>query len=124
MNKIVFALIIFSILLSSSAQILLKIGMSSPSVLQAIATGTGVTIFRTIATNFYVFAGLFIYFSSAAVWLFVLAKVDVSTAYPFVGMGFIVTMLMAFFINGELLSFAKIAGTLLIAFGVVVIARG
>ena len=124
MNKIVFLLIILSILLSSSAQILLKTGMSSPVILQAIATGSGLTIFRAIATNFYVFSGLFVYFSSAAVWLFVLAKVDVSTAYPFVGMGFIVTMLMAFAINGEVLSIAKVTGTLLIALGVAVIARG
>jgi multidrug transporter EmrE-like cation transporter len=124
LSKIVFFLIVLSILLSSSAQILLKTGMSSPVILQAIATGSGLTIFRAIATNFYVFSGLFVYFSSAAVWLFVLAKVDVSTAYPFVGMGFIVTMLMAFAINGEVLSIAKVAGTLLIALGVAVIARG
>jgi drug/metabolite transporter (DMT)-like permease len=113
-----------SILLSSVAQILLKTGMSSTSVLNAIADGSKPVIFRAIATSVCVLLGLFVYFSSAAVWLFVLAKVDVSTAYPFVAIGFIVTMILAYFLNGEVLTLAKILGTVLISIGVVVIARG
>jgi multidrug transporter EmrE-like cation transporter len=50
--------------------------------------------------------------------------VDVSFAYPFVGLGFIVTMLLAFFFNGELITTAKIIGTLCIAVGIAIIARG
>jgi multidrug transporter EmrE-like cation transporter len=124
LNKIVFVLILMSILLSSVAQILLKTGMSSASVLNAIADGSKPAIFRAITTSVYVLLGLFVYFSSAAVWLFVLAKIDVSTAYPFVAVGFIVTMLLAYFVNGEILSLAKVLGTVLIAIGVVVIAKG
>lgn len=124
MNKFVFLLIMLSILLSSTAQIVLKMGMSNPIVLHAINASSTFNIVRTIATNLYVVGGLTLYFSSAAVWLFVLAKIDVSTAYPFVGIGFILTMLLAFTINGEAMTAAKVAGTLLIAAGVVVIARG
>lgn len=68
--------------------------------------------------------GLALYFASAAVWLFVLAKVEVSFAYPFVGLGFILTMLLAYIINGEALSVAKIIGTLCIAIGIAFIAQG
>lgn len=124
MSLYLFTLILSSILLSSFAQIVLKTGMSSPNVLSAIQAGDTFNTVFTIATNFFVVGGLSLYFASAAVWLLVLAKVDVSFAYPFVGLGFIITMLLAFFINGEPLSMTKIIGTLCIAGGVAIIAQG
>ena len=124
MNLTVLLLILMSVLLSAIAQITLKIGMSSPIIQQAIASASNVAVFQSIATNLYVLGGLTLYFASAAVWLFVLAKVDVSFAYPFVGLGFIATMLLAYFINGEILSTTKIVGTLCIAIGVAIVAQG
>jgi len=124
MSLYLLTLILSSILLSSFAQIVLKTGMSNPGVLSAIQSASTFDIVKTIATNFAVIGGLSLYFASAAVWLLVLAKVDVSFAYPFVGLGFIITMLLAFFINGEVLSSTKIAGTLCIALGVAIIAQG
>ena len=117
-------LILSSILLSSTAQIILKLGMSSASVIMAIQSQSTFSIIQSIVTNIYVIGGLTLYFSSAAVWLFVLAKVDVSFAYPFVGLGFIVTMLLAYLINGEMLSATKVIGTLCIAIGIVIVAQG
>ncbi len=124
MSFFVLLLILSSVLLSAVAQILLKIGMSVPSVQHAISVDSFSQVVYSIATSFYVLLGLGLYFASAAVWLFVLAKVDVSFAYPFVGLGFVVTMLLAFFINGEVLSTTKIVGTLCIALGVAIMAQG
>lgn len=124
MNKLLILLILASILLSSTAQIMLKMGMSNNSVLSAIQSGSANITIKAIATNIYVIVGLALYFASAAVWLFVLAKVDVSVAYPFVGLGFVLTMLLAYFVNGEALSAAKIIGTLCIAIGVVIVSQG
>lgn len=123
MNKYIFLLAIASILLSSFAQITLKIGMSQPSVLQVMGQPALIPLFKAVSTNFFVIAGLGLYFSSAAVWLFVLAKVDVSIAYPFVGIGFIITMLLAYFINGEPLTLFKVIGTLMITAGILLIAK-
>lgn len=124
MNLTLITLILCSILLSSFAQIVLKIGMSNTNVLAAIQSSNALEIIKAIATNISVIGGLGLYFASAAVWLLVLAKVDVSFAYPFVGLGFIITMLLAFFINGEVLSTTKVIGTLCIALGVAIIAQG
>jgi multidrug transporter EmrE-like cation transporter len=123
-NKYVVMLIALSVLLSAFAQIALKAGMSSVSVLQALQATPGLPAVRAIVTNIFVLVGLSLYFASAAVWLLVLARVDVSLAYPFVGLGFIVTMLLAWLIHGEVLTLAKVTGTILIAFGVIVLARG
>jgi multidrug transporter EmrE-like cation transporter len=124
MSPYLLMLILCSILLSSFAQIVLKTGMSNADVLSAIQSASTFNIVKTISTNIFVIGGLALYFASAAVWLLVLAKVDVSFAYPFVGLGFIITMLLAFFINGEILSTTKIIGTLCIALGVAIIAQG
>lgn len=124
MSSTLILLILCSVLLSSIAQIVLKTGMSSPNVLASIQLGDNIATFKSICTNLYVIGGLTLYFASAAVWLLVLARVDVSFAYPFVGLGFVVTMLLAFFINGEVLSTAKVIGTLCIALGVAIMAQG
>ncbi|EUJ09429.1 hypothetical protein Meth11DRAFT_0223 [Methylophilaceae bacterium 11] len=124
MSTTLILLILCSVLLSSIAQIVLKTGMSSPNVLATIQLGDSLAMFKSICSNLYVIGGLTLYFASAAVWLLVLARVDVSFAYPFVGLGFVVTMLLAFFINGEVLSTAKVIGTLCIALGVAIMAQG
>ncbi|OYY49350.1 MAG: hypothetical protein B7X95_06660 [Methylophilaceae bacterium 17-44-8] len=124
MSTTLILLILCSVMLSSIAQIVLKTGMSNPGVLNAVQSGVAMQMITTISTNLYVIGGLTLYFASAAVWLLVLARVDVSFAYPFVGLGFVVTMLLAFFINGEVLSTAKVIGTLCIALGVAIMAQG
>lgn len=124
MSTTLILLILCSVLLSSIAQIVLKTGMSNPNVLSAVQSGPGFNMLMAICTNIFVIGGLTLYFASAAVWLLVLARVDVSFAYPFVGLGFVVTMLLAFFINGEVLSTAKVVGTLFIALGVAIMAQG
>lgn len=124
MNLYLMMLILCSVLLSSFAQIVLKTGMSNPGILSAIQSESTFNIVKSIASNIFVIGGLGLYFASAAIWLLVLAKVDVSFAYPFVGLGFIITMLLAFFIHGEVLSTTKIVGTLFIALGIAIVAQG
>ncbi len=122
MNIISITLILFSVSLSVLAQILLKQGMSSPNVHDSFNSGltTGV---MTVLTNLFVLGGLTAYVSSAAIWLGVLAKVDVSKAYPFVGLGFIGTMLFAYWFLNEPLTISKAVGTLLILLGVIIISK-
>lgn len=122
MNIVSIGLILVSVSFSVLAQILLKHGMSNPAVQASFSSGivSGVT---SILTNIFVLSGLFSYVSSAAIWLGVLAKVDVSKAYPFVGLGFIGTMLFAYWFLNEPLTIHKATGTLLILIGVFLISR-
>jgi len=123
MDKSTFSLVLVSVLLSSIAQIVLKEGMSSVTVQLAGAQGVNMRMAVAIALNFKVLCGLLIYFASAAVWLFVLARIAVGLAYPFVGLGFVVTMLLAWLVRGEIPSVAQIVGTLTICLGVTLMAR-
>jgi len=123
MTRNVLLLVFASVLLSAGAQLLLRAGMSSPSVVEGLGQGDWKRSVFAVALNPLVLGGLFVYFLSAAVWLLVLSRVQVSLAYPFVGLGFIVTMLLGWWLQGDTLNIQKIAGTLVIAMGVVILAR-
>lgn len=123
MDRSVFMLVLASVLMSAFAQIALKSGMSTPAVAAASAEGLTWLMVRTVAVSPFVLLGLFLYFASAAVWLLVLARVDVGLAYPFVGLGFVVTVLLAWGLRGEEPTAGRIAGALIICLGVVVLAR-
>jgi multidrug transporter EmrE-like cation transporter len=120
MTLFLFALILISIFLSVAAQILLKHGMSSPTVSEALNVGA-IEGILSIATNLSVFLGLTAYVTSAGVWLVVLSKLDVSKAYPFVGLGFILTMIFAYLFLNEPLTSMKIAGTCFIFAGIILV---
>ena len=109
--------------MAAVGQIVLKAGMSTNSVLQSLSDGFGLSASLTIFTNPLVVIGLGLYFGAALVWLLVLARIDVSLAYPFVGLGFVLTMAFGWLFLGEHLTIARILGTLLITSGVVVLAR-
>lgn len=120
----VFVLIFTSATLSALGQIALKSGMSRDSV-QRLFQGeaSGLDIALAIGMNSRVFLGLFLYGSGALVWLFVLAKVDVSQAYPFMGLGFVLTMVFAYFAFHEPIGLIRVLGTLMVAAGVVLVAH-
>lgn len=122
MNRTALLLIVASVLMSALAQIVLKAGMTNSSVAQSLASGVRWSSVAVVAGNPLVLLGLAMYFASALVWLIVLARVDVSLAYPFVGLGFIVTMLLGWLVHGEALTLVRVAGTLLIVGGVVLLA--
>ena len=119
----IFFLIITCVTLSALSQMVMKIGMSSPQIQTALANGFKLGTAWDVVTNLYVVLGLGMYVSGAGIWLLVLSKVDVSMAYPFVGLGFIMTMLLGWFFLQESIGPARISGTLLIAVGVVLISR-
>lgn len=122
MSLSVFVTVLVSVLLSALAQIALKAGMSRPEVAQAIAEGAPATIAAVIATQPFVILGLAAYGLGAVVWLFVLSRIDVSLAYPFVSLGIVVTMLLGMLVFGEVITTIRAAGAALIILGIVMLA--
>ncbi|MDP1927169.1 MAG: SMR family transporter [Thiobacillus sp.] len=104
------------------AQIALKHGMSSPSVQANLNAGLE-RVAPLIAANPFVWAGLTLYGVGALLWLGVLAQIDVSQAYPYVGIGFLLTMVFGVVLLGESVSAMRLVGTLLVVAGVVLVSR-
>ena len=122
--KNVHVLILLSVGLAAFAQIVLKAGMMAGGVQSSLRAGAGLAAAAAILSNPLVLFGLFLYFLGAAVWLLVLARAEVSSVYPFVALGFVLTAVLGRLIFHDSFSAAKIAGTLLIVAGTIVLARG
>jgi drug/metabolite transporter (DMT)-like permease len=110
-------LIVLSVSLSTVAQLCLKLG-----VRDVRQSGLG-SVMLGYMTSPFVIGGLALYGLGAIVWLFVLSRVELTAAYPLVGMGFILTMLIGIFCLGETVNVMRVGGTLLIAAGCVCVAR-
>lgn len=117
-------LITGSVVMTAVAQVLLKIGMNRASVQAVHNSGAWVRLAGQLISNPWVVLGLSLYGLGAVVWLLVLAEVELSLAYPFVGMGFIITMLLSWWLLNDAMNLQRVAGTLLISAGVVLVARG
>lgn len=117
-------LILVSVMLSASSQIMLKFGMSTPVVQSALANGGGIPTIRAIARSPAVIAGLLSFGLSAMVWLFVLSRINVSQAYPCVALGILITTLFGHFLLGETIAPLRMAGIAIILTGVIIAGIG
>lgn len=118
-----FFIAIASIALSVAAQFSLKAGMSSATVREALAQSDGLRTLFAVFTNLSILGGFLLYGLGAIVWLAVLSKWDVSKAYPLVGLGFVFSMLLSTFFFNEQFGFQRVAGTMLIVLGIVLVSR-
>lgn len=124
MNLAIASLIIASVAISAVAQLCLKYGMSNGEVQAALTDAIPLEIARAIGMNVFVVSGLTLYALGAVLWLGVLARIDLSLAYPFVALGFIFTMVLSVLFLGEHITAPRLIGTVIIGFGVVVLTRG
>ena len=122
MNFAVLLTILFSVSCSACAQMLLKRGMVDPVLKAQIAAKLVGAVAWSIAGNPWVISGLGLYFIGAVAWLFVLAKIEVSVAYPFVSLGFLLTLILGHLMFGESVTLSKLIGTVLVAGGVYMVA--
>lgn len=69
------------------------------------------------------FVALAVYALATLAWLAVLARVPLSVAFPFYGLGFILVPLLSALILGEKLRFSTVVGGLIIMVGIIVSSR-
>ena len=119
----ILSLILLSVALSAAAQITMKFGLSSSGVRAGLGSGSSLSAALAVATNPLVIIGLSLYAIGAILWLCVLARIDVSRAYPFMGLGFVLTAAFAALFLGEKVTAMRFSGTLLVVMGVVLVAR-
>lgn len=114
------AFILASVTLNASAQILLRMGARTG--IEAGNRGLAAIALDVLARPM-VLAGLACYGLSVITWIYVLSRAEASYAYPFLGLGFVLVALAGWLVLGEIPSFRRIAATMLIVTGVVLLAR-
>lgn len=101
----------------------MKLGVSSAELQTQLGQGVSLRLLWTAAGNLYVVAGITMYVLAAGFWMLVLSRADLSLVYPFVGLGFVLIMLLGWLVLHEPLNLPKVFGTVLIAVGVYYVAR-
>ncbi len=115
-------LILAAVGLSSLAQLLLKRGMLAIGGFDFVA-GQLAALLPRLALSPFIAGGIACYVASLGLWLMVLSRVEVSAAYPFVSVGFVVVAVAGSWLFGEALGPTRALGIALIVAGVVAISR-
>lgn len=120
MKYIIF--ILFTVATNAAAQLMLKQGMTTLSP-ATLSQDNIILKLLMIVFSPWVFFGLATFVISMASHMFVLSKVDLSFAYPFLSLAYVLVAVLAWQLFGEELGAYKIAGIALICLGTVLIAQ-
>ncbi|MBG6176424.1 drug/metabolite transporter (DMT)-like permease [Labrenzia sp. EL_208] len=115
--------ILFTVLTNAAAQILLKYGMVRIGDFSTLHSNLIIKLLQVVFSPF-VFLGLCTFVISMASHLYVLSKVELSYAYPFLSLAYVVVAVYAYFIFQEDLNAMRVFGIALICVGTVFIAQG
>jgi drug/metabolite transporter (DMT)-like permease len=114
--------ILISVLLGAVGQILLKKGMSSMGPLTLSLGQLGSILWR-MATNPFVVLGLGLYVCGTLFWLTALSRVDLSYAYPFASLSYIVMLTASWLLFNENITPMRVVGSMVVGLGVLLISR-
>jgi multidrug transporter EmrE-like cation transporter len=124
-----FLMILFSVILGVAGQLSLKHGVgiassgASSRIAHSLDAGSILTFLQSAAANKFVIFGFLFYLVSAASWLIILSRVDLSFAYPMISIGYIVIVILSKYMFDEPVTTMRIAGTLLVCAGVFLLLR-
>jgi drug/metabolite transporter (DMT)-like permease len=116
-RRVDYALIIASVALGATGQVLMKLGMAS------LGGGAFASTITAGLTEPLVLLGLACYAASSVSWLVVLSRVALSVAYPFGALSYVVVVLVAL-ATGEIVSALRWAGVALIVGGIWLVSSG
>jgi len=116
------ALVLTGVLLNAVAQLLLKAGSASLAGIE-LRAGNALAIAGRLVLNPPIIGGLVCYAISVVVWILALSRVEVSVAYPMLSVGYVVNAIAAWWLFGESLTAARLAGIGIILVGVWLVAR-
>jgi len=116
-------LISFNILIGSIGQLMLKSGMIQVGRIGVVEISRPLTTLGTVFTNPLILLALPLYAGALLMWLIVLSRMQLSFAYPFLALNYVINALLAQAILGEHISFLRWVAIGLICSGVIVITR-
>lgn len=117
-----YAILFFGIVLTVSAQILMKLGMAKNGIV-AFSFKNLLALVPQIFTNFYLLSGIISLGLGFLLWLVVLSKLKLSVAIPFTSLNYVLVLLFSWFYLRESITAIQLAGVGLIIFGLLLVTR-
>ncbi|MEZ4867730.1 MAG: EamA family transporter [Caldilineaceae bacterium] len=122
MISVAVSYILVSVVVGAAGQLLLKYGMSTMGAITLIPQELPAILWR-LATNPIIVGGLGLYATGTVFWLAALSRVDLSYAYPFASLSYLVMLLASWVLFSEHITPLRLMGTLIIGLGVLLISR-
>ena len=113
-------MILVSVASGVAGQTFLKIGTERAG---SGADGGPIALIYSIVTSPLTLLGLFFYGIGALAWIAVLRRMDLSHAYPFLALNFVLIALVSYLVLGEAVPAARWLGIGIICIGILVVAR-
>ncbi|OFI07748.1 putative 4-amino-4-deoxy-L-arabinose-phosphoundecaprenol flippase subunit ArnF [Clostridium acetireducens DSM 10703] len=113
-----YGFILTSVFLGALGQVLVKLGAVNLSF-----SGNIFKIIFDILKNIPVMLGITSYGVSFLIWIKVLSKVELSYAYPFVSLGYVLIMIFSYLVFKENITYLRIIGVVFIIIGVIFISK-
>jgi len=117
MNAII--IIIIGVIFAAFGQVSWKLGMNQAGTHAALNFAS----LSAVLLNPYVLLGFVMYGLSTIFWLIALSKKDLSFVYPFISLTYIFVLMLSNLVLKECIGLNKIAGTLAIIIGLIIISR-
>lgn len=118
-----FAYVFGSVLCTVYGQIVVKWQVSKAGALPAALADRIPFLFKLVL-NPWILTGIFAGFLALLCWLAAMTKFELSYAYPFMSLAFVLVLVLSAVLFHEPLTVPKILGVLLIIIGIVVGSRG
>ncbi len=115
-------LILFTVFTNFLSQIMLKKGMATIGKIELSWSGL-MSSALDVLFNWSIIFGLLVMMVSMTSHLIVLSRVEISFAYPFLGLSFVLITVYGHFYLAEAVTMWRVIGVLLICSGVAVVAR-
>lgn len=115
-------LILTGVLLNCGAQLAIKKGMMGVGKISG-GINSFVAVVPSMLTNIFLWIGMACYAISVLLWMVVLSRVDVSYAYPFLSIGYVISAVVGYAFLSENITPIRIVGIVVICIGVILISR-
>lgn len=113
-------LILFSISLAIMGQMFLKMGMDK---IGRVGLSQLSSSLAKMATSPVIIIGLIFYATAAVLWMVVLSQVNLSYAYPFLGLTYVAMLFLTKYFFNEFIPSWRWVGTAIIFLGVLISAK-
>jgi multidrug transporter EmrE-like cation transporter len=118
-----YTFIFLTIFFTVFGQLLIKWQMSGAGTLPDPIVQKVIFLFRMF-TNLWVVSSFVAAFLAALCWMAALTKFDLSHAYPFMGLTFVLVLLLSRLLFSEPITVLKVVGVLLILIGIAIGSQG
>jgi len=115
--------ILSTVLFTVYSQLIMRWQVSAAGPLP-VDTSEKIGYIINLLLNPWVLSGIVSTFLAGVFWLLAMTKFEISYAYPFVSLNYILVLAAGFVLFNESINAPKLAGSALVVLGIVVIARG